>query len=99
MADMDQELEDAVAAAVVEETQKPEGYERPPGEQVAQAVRSLRAHSIHCDTTAHLLRAQEQALTATEQELRRKAEELIAEHKDCQRALGIVRQNIKQLTQ
>ena len=81
-----------------EEGMEPKGYHRQPQEQVAEAVYAIRAGSIHSDSTFHLLRAQEQQLTATEEELRRKAQVIIDEHKDCQRALSIVRRLMTELT-
>lgn len=70
----------------------------PAQRELSSAVHQLRARSSHSDSALSALRAQEDSLMRKEGEIEQRAQELLAEMRDCQRALLTVRDSISRLT-
>jgi Family of unknown function (DUF662). len=70
----------------------------PAQKELTSAVHQLRARSSHSDSALAALRAQEESLMRKEAEIEQRAQELLAEMRDCQRAMLAVRDSIARLT-
>jgi len=70
----------------------------PAQQELTSAVHQLRARSSHSDSALAALRAQEESLMRKEAEIEQRAQELLAEMRDCQRAMLAVRDSITRLT-